>query len=115
MKINGIDVKFNGFDQEECRKFSDAYVEVSYKAKKVEDKLQNGEISKQEYQEKGTKIIKKFFKKVLPKATAQALIDTCSNYDDYLKIFSEITQMICTVTASLQSIAKIGKRIDKKE
>lgn len=115
MKINGIDVKFNGFDQEECRKFSDAYVEVSYKAKKVEDKLQNDEISKQEYQEKGTKIIKKFFKKVLPKATAQALIDTCSNYDDYLKIFSEITQMICTVTASLQSIAKIGKRIDKKE
>lgn len=115
MKINGIDVKFNALDQEECRKFSDAFVEVSYKAKKVEDKLQNGEILKQEYQEKGTKIIKKFFKKVFPKTTAQALINTCSNYDEYLKIFSEVTQMICNVTASLQSVAEIGKRIDKKE
>ena len=113
MKINNIDVVFNILDTTERQNFNDAFVEISYKAKKLEDRLENSLISQQEYQKKQIKLIKKFLKTILPTEKSQPLIKTCFSYEDYYKVFESITQMVCTTISSINSIMQSRKKIDK--
>lgn len=114
MKINGIDVTFNVFDTNERQTFNDAFMEVSYKAKKLEGRLENSLISQQEYQKKQIKLIKKFLKKILSIEKSQLLIETCSDYEDYYKVFETITQMVCITIALVNKAMQSRKKIDSE-
>lgn len=114
MKINNIDIKFNLTDKKEFNKFNDAFIEVSYKAKKLEDKFQNNEISKEDFERKQIKVIKKFFKTITTEEKAQDLFETCTNFKDYFTIFQKATQM-CNATVMLYSCLKGVKNSNPKK
>lgn len=114
MKINNIDIKFNLTDKKEFNKFNDAFIEVSYKAKKLEDKFQNNEISKEDFERKQIKVIKKFFKTITTEEKAHDLFETCTNFKDYFTIFQKATQM-CNATVMLYSCLKSVKNSNPKK
>ena len=114
MKINNIDIKFNLADKKDFNKFNDAFIEVSYKAKKLEDKFQNNEISKEDFERKQIKVIKKFFKTITTEEKAQDLFETCTNFKDYFTIFQKATQM-CNATVMLYSCLKSVKNSNPKK
>ena len=114
MKLNGIDIKFNPTDKKEFDKFNNAFIEVSYKAKKIEDKLQNNGISKEDFEKKQIKVIKKFFRTITTEEKAQNLFETCANFKDYFTIFQKATQM-CNATVMLYNCLNSVKNINPKK
>lgn len=100
MKINGIKIKFNPTDRKCIKRFEKAFRTVSDRAEKIENKLENEEISLKTFKTKQISIIRDFFYSITKKSNAERLFLTCNNFQDYIDIFERCTKM-CRTTADL--------------
>ncbi len=113
MKLNGLDIKPNFFTKKGNKVLKNAFEKTSVKARKNENNLENAIISKEKYQEKEVKIIKKFFESILTEKDAKKLFETCLNYQDYHDVFEKFVKILI-LSGTLSNIIKKVKKRTKK-
>ncbi len=63
------------------------FVTTAYKSQKLEEGLEEGVISRAEFEKKQVKIIRKFFKKTFGDASQ---LENCKDFKDYIKAFCDV-------------------------
>lgn len=118
MKINNINIEYNPSDLDCIQLFNDAFLEVSYKSKKIEKKLATCEITQKEFEKKQIKIIEKFFENITNEDTSKEILKECTSFHDYVKIFEDLVNQVNAINVFSNIINKKGtknkKHIKKK-